>query len=85
MDDNAYCSDGSWNNNGAYSHRPCLAEYVGQYMMTLPERLFWVGMGMGMVIAASCMLAPWIAIGEMQRQREVERQPSNVVRFRGRG
>lgn len=54
--------------------------------MTLPERLFWVGCGMSLVLTASCLLLPWVVLGEMQRRAEVApERASNVVRFRRRG
>lgn len=49
-------------------------------MMTLPERLFWVSCGMTAVLTASCLLLPWVVLGEMRRQE----RPSNVVQFRRR-
>lgn len=52
--------------------------------MTLPERLLWVGCGMGIVLTASCLLLPWVVLGELRRQQE---RPSgeNVVRLGRRG
>lgn len=52
--------------------------------MTLPERLFWVGCGMAAVLGASCMLLPWVVLGEMQRRAESAPERGNVVQFRRR-
>lgn len=52
--------------------------------MTLPERLFWLGCGMTAVLTASCLLMPWVVLGELRRQQERPERVSNVVQFRRR-
>ena len=49
--------------------------------MTLPERLFWVGCGMAAVLTASCLLLPWVVLGELQRQADAREPADNVVRL----
>ena len=53
--------------------------------MTLPERLFWVSCGMATVVTASCLLLPWVVLGELRRQQERPERVSNVVPIRRRG
>lgn len=50
-----------------------------------PFDFWWVMAGLGVDIALSCAVMPWVVLGEMQRQREAEQMPGNVVQFRRRG